>query len=195
MSLLAILSLGVGLSLDTFAVSLSLGLATERTTRRQKARFLAVIGLFHFLMIMAGWSLGETVSRLIADYDHWIAFILLALVGGKMIQEGATSKGEGLSGSDLLSLRNTLLLGIALSIDALITGFSLGLVKVNLFDGPQSGNVLLAALIVGLCAFSISAAALVIGRRASSRLGGKAEIFGGVILIAIGIRILVEHLG
>ena len=82
------LLLGIALSLDTFAVSLTLGLLADRTTHRQKVRFLVVIGLFHFLMIVIGWFMGETVSRLIADYDHWIAFGLLLFIGGKMIQEG-----------------------------------------------------------------------------------------------------------
>jgi len=194
MSLLAVLLLGIGLSLDTFAVSLTIGLAAGRTTRREKARFLSVIGLAHFAMILAGWFMGETVSRAIAAYDHWIAFGLLAFIGGKMIRDGWTAGNGDFAHGDLLSLRNTLLLGIALSLDALIVGFSLGLVKVALYEGSQAGNVLLAAAIVGLSAFAISAAGIVLGRGASSRLGGKAEIFGGIILIAIGIRTLVEHL-
>ena len=193
MGLLGILLLGVGLSLDTFAVSLSLGFA-GCTTHRQRMRFLIVIGIFHFLMIMAGWFLGENVSRLIADYDHWVAFGLLAIVGGKMIKEGLSAEGESVNCNDLLSLRNTLLLGVALSIDALITGFSLGMVKIRLFDGPPLGNTLLAALLIGLSAFLISAAGLKIGKRVSSRLGPKAEIFGGLILIGIGVKILIEHL-
>ena len=151
MGLLGVLLLGVGLSLDTFAVSLSLGFA-GCTTHRQRMRFLIVIGIFHFLMIMAGWFLGENVSRLIADYDHWVAFGLLAIVGGKMIKEGLSAEGESVNCNDLLSLRNTLLLGVALSIDALITGFSLGMVKIRLFDGPPLGNTLLAALLIGLSA-------------------------------------------
>lgn len=165
--------LGIALSLDTFAVSLTLGLLADRTTHRQKVRFLVVIGLFHFLMIVIGWFMGETVSRLIADYDHWIAFGLLLFIGGKMIQEGLSARGDSVSGSDLLSLRNTLLLGIALSIDALITGFTIGLVQVRLFAGCQLGNVLAAALIIGLSALVISAAGIGIGRKASSRARRK----------------------
>ena len=78
MNLLAILLLGIGLSLDTFAVSLTLGFVCDRTTRHEKIRFLIVIGLFHFLMILFGWLIGANISRLIAAYDHWIAFGLLA---------------------------------------------------------------------------------------------------------------------
>lgn len=90
MGLLSILLLGVGLSLDTFAVSLTLGCFSERITSRQRIRFLVTIGMFHFLMILAGWTFGESISGLIADYDHWIAFVLLGFVGGKMIQEGCS---------------------------------------------------------------------------------------------------------
>lgn len=111
-----------------------------------------------------------------------------------MIKEGLSAEGESVNCNDLLSLRNTLLLGVALSIDALITGFSLGMVKIRLFDGPPLGNTLLAALLIGLSAFLISAAGLKIGKRVSSRLGPKAEIFGGLILIGIGVKILIEHL-
>lgn len=195
MNLLAILLLGIALSLDTFAVSLTLGLLADRTTHRQKVRFLVVIGLFHFLMIVIGWFMGETVSRLIADYDHWITFGLLLFIGGKMIQEGLSARGDSVSGSDLLSLRNTLLLGIALSIDALITGFTIGLVQVRLFAGCQLGNVLAAALIIA-CRHSLSR------RRESAsdarlRPGSaqRPRCSGGLILIAIGTRILLEHLG
>lgn len=195
MNLIAILLLGVGLSLDTFAVSLSLGMACDCTTRRQKVRFLVVIGVFHFVMIMAGWLLGAKVSQLISVYDHWIAFGLLAFVGGNMIKEGLTSgKKEERQPCGLLSLRNTLMLGVALSVDALITGFSLGLVKVSLLEASPLSNILLAALIIGLCAFSISAVGIFIGKKSSSRLGSKAEIFGGIILIAIGLKVLFEHL-
>ena len=195
MNLLAILLLGIALSLDTFAVSLTLGLLADRTTHRQKVRFLVVIGLFHFLMIVIGWFMGETVSRLIADYDHWIAFGLLLFIGGKMIQEGLSARGDSVSGSDLLSLRNTLLLGIAL-----INFVNMLVVKTVSRKGEfavygcQLGNVLAAALIIGLSALVISAAGIGIGRKASSRLGAKAEVFGGLILIAIGTRILLEHL-
>ena len=160
MNLAAILLLGIGLSLDTFAVSLTLGFVSERTTRREKVRFLIVIGLFHFLMILAGWLFGANVSRLIADYDHWIAFFLLAFLGVKMIREGLSAVQDDEVDCDLLSLRNTLMFGIALSI----------------------------------AAFSISATGILIGKHVSSKLGSKAEIFGGAILILIGLKVLYDHL-
>ena len=143
MNLLAILLLGIALSLDTFAVSLTLGLLADRTTHRQKVRFLVVIGLFHFLMIVIGWFMGETVSRLIADYDHWIAFGLLLFIGGKMIQEGLSARGDSVSGSDLLSLRNTLLLFCLIPL-CLLLGLGLALIM----DQGLRGTALFRTLIL-----------------------------------------------
>lgn len=194
MGFFSVLLLGFGLSLDTFAVSLSLGFASERTTRTQKVRFLAVIGLFHFLMILGGWLLGENVSKLIAAYDHWIAFGLLAFLGSRMIRSGLCCQDDDEVDCDLLSLRNTLMFGVALSIDALISGFSLGLVKVALTEGNQLTNILLAAAIIGLTAATLSATGILLGKKASSRLGSRAEIFGGAILILIGLKVLADHL-
>lgn len=194
MGLLAIVMLAIGLSLDTFAVSLSLGFASERTSSREKLRFLIVIGLFHTVMTFVGWFLGENVLTIIGAYDHWIAFLLLAFVGGKMIKEGLCG-GEGADeGKSLLTLRTTLLLGVALSIDALVTGFSLGLVKIAIIDGSQILNVTVAAIIVGIASLVISAIALKIGNKGGKRLGAKAVIFGGIILILIGLRIIIEHI-
>lgn len=194
MGLLSILLLGIGLSLDTFAVSLSLGFACDRTTPAARRRFLIVIGLFHFLMICAGWLCGAQVSRLIASYDHWIAFGLLAGVGIHMIHDGITDHGEAPACHNLLTLGKTLMLGIALSIDALISGFSLGLIPITLFDGSQGANVLMAATLIGATALLISAIGLRIGRHVSGRMGPRAEIFGGFILFCIGLKTLLEHL-
>ena len=194
MGFISILLLGVGLSLDTFAVSPTLGFAAERTSRAQKIRFLAVIGLFHFLMILGGWLLGENVSRLIAAYDHWIAFGLLAFLGVRMIRSGLSGQDNDEVDCDLLSLRNTLMFGIALSIDALISGFSLGLVKVALLESSQWLNILLAAALIGLTASTLSTVGILLGKKVSSHLGSKAEIFGGIILILIGLKVLADHL-
>ncbi len=194
MGFLSVLLLGFGLSLDTFAVSLSLGFAGERISRAQRARFLAVIGVFHFAMILGGWLLGENVSRLIADYDHWIAFGLLAILGVKMIRSGLSAKDKDEVDCDLLSWRNTLLFGVALSIDALISGFSLGLVKVNLCAQSQLVNIGLAGGIIGLTAATLSLIGMLLGKKAGERLGARAEIFGGIILILIGLKVLTDHL-
>ena len=141
--------------------------------------------LIYFVYVSLGWNLWVSVS-------DWESGQLEASYGWG----GFGNYAKMFSSPDFWpSLRNTLLLGIALSIDALITGFTIGLVQVRLFAGCQLGNVLAAALIIGLSALVISAAGIGIGRKASSRLGAKAEVFGGLILIAIGTRILLEHLG
>lgn len=195
MNLVEIFLLGVALSLDTFAVSLTLGFVSGKTTHSQKVRYLGVIGLFHFLMITAGWFVGENVSRLITRYDHWVAFILLAFIGANMIREGLQSpKKEENQEFQLLSFKNTMLFGLALSIDALISGFTLGMVKIDIAHASQFVNMLITATIVGFCAASISASAIMIGKKSSSCLGAKAEIFGGIILILMGVKILIEHL-
>lgn len=194
MNLIGVLLLGVGLSLDSFAVSLSLGFACERISQFQKMRFLVVIGLAHFLMILSGWFMGEQASRLIARYDHWIAFGLLLFLGLRMIREGRRSAQHPVECSQMLSFRRTFLLGIALSIDALITGFSLGLVTVDIVEGSQGLNILLTALIIGLLAYAISAVAIYFGRKIMPRTGPEAEVFGGVILVLIGIGVLLDHL-
>lgn len=194
MGLVAILMLAVGLSLDAFAVSLSLGFVSERTSRGEKWRFITIIGLFHTLMTLAGWFLGENVLNVIGAYDHWVAFILLAFVGGKMITEGISVKESADEGKSLLTLRNTLVLGVALSIDALVTGFSLGLVTIEIVECSQMLNIALAALITGAMALIISAIGIKIGNRGAKGLGAKAEIFGGIILILIGLRIIIEHI-
>ena len=193
MGIVFILLLGVALSLDSLAVSLSLGFTLDRTTRRERVRFLILIGIFHLAMIVLGWGTGERVSGLISSYDHWVSFVLLSFMGGKMIYEGA-KKNEGEKQSQMLCLPNTLMLCLALSIDAFIAGFSLGLVRVLLIDASQLCNILLAGTIIGLCASAISTIGIFIGSRASARLGSKAEVIGGIILILIGLEILIGHL-
>jgi len=116
------------------------------------------------------------------------------LIGFGMIKSGATPENEDSKPVELLSFRKTLLLGLALSIDALISGFSLGMVEVRLVDKSQFVNILIAAAIVGFCASTISAAAILIGKKGSKLLGPRAEIFGGIILILIGLKILLEHI-
>lgn len=194
MNTVGIILLGIGLSLDTFAVSLSLGFAGGSIPRGRKVRYLLLIGLFHTLMILLGWLMGENMSRIVAAYDHWISFLLLALLGGKMIYEGFTCEEEKPAQASLLSLRNTILLSLALSIDALISGFSLGLVDVSVVESSVYLNMAVASLIVGFCALVISAAGMFIGKKASPHMGCRAEIFGGIILIAIGVRVLLEHI-
>ncbi len=183
--IVAILLLGVALSLDTFAVSVTLGACCNRSTSFERMRFLILMGLFHVAMILIGWLCGNTIHRIIESFDHWIAFGLLAFLGVKMIIESFSSNEEPPK-STVLSLQNTLLLCVADSIDALATGFSLSMQSVRI-------GIVWAALIIGFLAFLISGLGIQLGRYFSSKLGAKATLVGGIILIVIGARILIEH--
>ena len=183
--IVAVLLLGVALSLDTFAVSLIIGVCCC-STPFQRRRFLILMGLFHIAFTLLGWICGSGVHRLVSDYDHWICFGVLAFLGVKMIYESFSSEEEE-SKSVSLALRNTLLLCVANSIDALATGFSLSMQTVSI-------GIVWAAVIIGFAAFSISAAGIKLGHIFSGKLGSKAPVLGGLILIAIGSKIVLEHL-
>lgn len=194
MNITEVILLGLALSLDTFAVSLTFGMAGTQIPRRMLTRFIIVIGLYHTLMVLAGWFMGDKLSVLVAGYDHWIAFILLVLIGAKMISEAFSAKNDGEFDPASLSFARTLLMGLALSIDALITGFTMGMVTLTVAKGGGPfANILISALIIGLCASLMSQTALSIGRKVPAKLSGKAGMLGGVILILIGIKILLEH--
>lgn len=184
----------MALSLDTFAVSLTLGMAGAKVPRAKLERFIIVIGIFHFMMILLGWLMGEKLSDFVSGYDHWIAFALLALIGAKMIWESVSSQEKNELNPDTLSFSRTIILGLALSIDALITGFSMGIVEVEIIKGSPLANILISGAIIGLCASLLSQAGLTVGRRASVKLSSKAELLGGIILILIGVKILLEHI-
>lgn len=194
MNLFDVFLLGLSLSLDTFAVSLTFGFVSNKTSRPQRIRYLVIIGLFHFIMIMGGWFIGENISKLISLYGHWIAFVLLTLLGIQMIGEGTSKEENETPKHNFLSLRNTMILGMALSIDALISGFSLGMVTLTIIDGTKFLNTLIAAAIIGLCASALSAIAISIGKKSSPKLSMRAEILGGLIIIFIALKILTDHL-
>ena len=183
--IVAVLLLGVALSLDTFAVSLTIGVCCC-STPFQRRRFLILMGLFHIAFTLFGWTCGSGVHKIIETFDHWIAFGVLAFLGIKMIYESFSSE-ENNSKAISLTLRNTLLLCVANSIDALATGFSLSMQTISI-------GIIWAAVIIGISAFVISAAGIKLGYYFSSKLGSKAQVLGGVILIVIGGRILLEHL-
>lgn len=194
MDITEVILLGLGLSLDTFAVSLTFGMAGKKAPRAKLIRFLVIIGLFHGVMVLLGWFMGDKLSALVSDYDHWIAFILLALLGTKMIWDSFSSKCGGEFNPEALSFYRTVVLGLALSIDALITGFSMGMVHLAVIkNGSPLCNITVAALVIGFCASLMSQIALGVGRKVPAKLCDKAGLLGGIILILIGIKILCEH--
>ena len=183
MDLLTPALIGIGLSMDCFAVSLAIG-----TTTKTRLIFAATIialffGAFQAGMVVIGWVAGVSLIGLISAYDHWIAFILLAIVGGKMILEGVRG-GDDEAHVEVIRIVPVIVLSVATSIDALAVGVSFGVLQ---------RAVLIPALIIGIICFGISFAGVMLGERLEKYLGNKMEIFGGIILILIGIRILYEH--
>lgn len=186
LSLAELFLIGVGLSMDAFAVSICKGLSVQRLQGRHMLLAGLYFGAFQALMPTIGYLLGASFAELISAYDHWITFILLALIGGNMIRE-ALGKGEDDEEQSAdFGFRIMLPLAIATSIDALAVGVSFAFLKVN---------ILPAALLIGMTTFCFGAAGVKIGNLFGARYRAKAELVGGVILIAIGVKILLEHLG
>lgn len=179
-----ILLLGVGLSMDAFAVSICKGLKVKKITWKPLLCVGAYFGAFQALMPTLGYFLGTTFARFIDKYDHWIAFVLLALIGGNMIRE-AMGREEEECDSDF-SFKTMVALAVATSIDALAVGVTFAL---------QDTNVFLAAGLIGLTTFVLSPIGLLVGHRFGLRYKKKAEIVGGIVLIGIGLKILLEGLG
>lgn len=184
MDLLTPAVIGIGLSMDCFAVSLAIG-TTTKTWMIYAAAIIAIFfGVFQAGMTVVGWLAGSSVIGLISSYDHWIAFILLAIVGGKMIWEGVRG-GEEEAHIEVVQLVPVVVLSLATSVDALAVGVSFGVLQTA---------VLTPAIIIGIVCFVISFAGVMLGERLEDILGNKMEIIGGLILILIGINILAGHL-
>jgi putative Mn2+ efflux pump MntP len=176
--------IAVGLAMDAFAVSLIAG--AQRRVRGPRATFRLAFhfGLFQFLMPLLGWIAGAKIVDLIAAFDHWIAFGLLAFVGVRMILSGCGSREEPFDGDP--SRGYTLIaLSVATSIDALAVGLSLGVVRLSIWY---------PAAVIGLVAGGLSLLGVMLGRKVGAAFGKRMEIIGGLILIAIGLRILFSHL-
>ncbi|WP_291475016.1 manganese efflux pump MntP family protein [Corynebacterium sp.] len=186
MSLLSLIMLGIGVSADAFAAALAIGVRKTRITGRMVVTVGSVFAVFQIVMPLIGWALASSFSTFLAPVDHWIAFVLLVLLGVNMIREALgpdeTSKGP----KDRLDLRRLAVLGLATSIDALAVGVSLAVTHVSVVE---------AVAVIGAMTFLLSAMAVLIGHRAGMRFRRPAEILGGLVLIAIGTRILMEHLG
>ncbi len=187
MWLTSILTLAVGLAMDATAVSASRGLAARELRARHFWTVALFFGGFQAAMPLVGWALGKSAGPLLERWDHWIAFLLLAGIGAKMIHEALGSRSEPAAASDerLFAPRVMLVLAVATSIDAMAAGFTL----------PLLGAPLVASLLViGLTTALLSALGLALGRRFGSKLGPRLDVFGGVVLIVLGAKILIEHL-
>ena len=180
-----LLLLAVGLSMDAFAVSICKGLAMKRTTLKAELTCGVWFGGFQALMPTIGYFLGSTFEKYITSFDHWVAFILLAIIGGNMIREGC-SKEDG-KANDSFSFKTMIVLAVATSIDALAVGITFALLP--------DVNIVAAVSFIGVITFIISTIGLKVGNIFGLKYKSKAEIAGGVILILIGTKILLEHLG
>lgn len=184
MSLWELFVIAVGLSMDAFAVSICKGLSV----RRLKPKHVLIVGLyfggFQALMPLLGYFLGKQFQSLITSADHWIAFILLGLIGFNMIREAKNGDEENLN--DSMGVKAMLPLAVATSIDALAVGITFAFLQVQIAP---------AVSFIGVTTFLLSAAGVKIGNVFGMKYKAKAELFGGIVLILMGLKILLEHLG
>jgi putative Mn2+ efflux pump MntP len=186
MGWLSLLALACALAMDAFAVAIVTGLTLKPLTHRHIFRLAFHFGLFQALMPTIGWFAGSAVHEYIAAFDHWIAFGLLAFIGGRMLW-GAVheDKHDDSTPSDPTSGWSLLVLSVATSIDALAVGLSLAMI---------GSPIVVPAVVIGVVAAAFTAVGMVLGRRIGAAWGKRVEVFGGLILIGIGVKIVIEHL-
>ena len=181
--------IGVGLSMDAFAVAICKGLAMPKLDKVQTLVIALFFGGFQALMPFIGWMLGKQFEAYITSFDHWIAFILLAIIGGKMIldviKDGDDEEETAVTESKL-DIKELFMLAVATSIDALAVGISFAFLQVKIVS---------AITLIGCTTFCISAIGVFVGHKFGAKYEDKASLVGGVILILIGLKILLEHLG
>lgn len=186
MDLIPVLLIALGLAADCFAVavsgSISMGSVLDRAKQLKVA---ASFGFFQFGMLLVGFLAGSTIVESIESLDHWVGFILLAFVGARMIKESFEKKEQTESAVDISRGKALLALSVATSIDALAVGLTFAFVQVAIVP---------AGVLVGLVSFGLSFVGFAVGRRLGAMIGKRAELFGGLVLIGIGIKILVEGL-
>lgn len=185
MRVITIIVIGVGLAMDAFAASIATGATYKKRKTSHAFRLAFAFGSFQAIMPVVGWLAGLTFRDLIRDYDHWVAFGLLALIGTKMIYESFKIK-EAREQTDMLSTTAILVLALATSIDALAVGVT--------FSFLLAGSLAVAVIIIGLITFVLSYAGFYIGKSFGRFFETGIEAIGGLILIAIGTKILLEHL-
>jgi putative Mn2+ efflux pump MntP len=184
LGIVSILIIAVGLSMDCFAVALGTGFSMGKIRKIQVLRMSLSFGIFQAIMPVIGWLVGRTVMDYVAPYDHWVAFGLLAIVGGHMIWEFFEKKEKDKTVDVTWGVR-LLVLSVATSIDSLAVGLSFAFLEVNIG---------MAVAIIGAVAFIVTAVGVIIGRKVGQLIGRWAELAGGLILIGIGLRILLSHL-
>ena len=186
MSFIEILLIGIGLSADAFAVAVCKGLNMRKINYNHTLVIALFFGGFQALMPLIGYVLGSQFSQYIESVDHWIAFVLLGFIGGKMIFEARRNETEECCKCDRLDIKELFIMAVATSIDALAVGITFALVSVNIWA---------SITLIGLTTFVLSAIGVIIGNKFGAKYKNKAELAGGIILVLIGIKILFEHLG
>lgn len=188
MSFVELFLIAVGLSMDAFAVAVCKGLEMKRINYRHGLVIALFFGVFQALMPLLGWLLGTRFGPYITEADHWVAFVLLTLIGGKMIYEALHEDREDCGKtSDRLEFKELFVLSIATSIDALAVGITFAIL-------PDT-NIWSSITLIGVTTFVLSFLGVVIGNRFGAKYERRAELFGGVVLVLIGLKILLEHLG
>ncbi|WP_417229266.1 manganese efflux pump MntP family protein [Thermophilibacter sp.] len=188
MGIVELLLIAVGLSMDAFAVSICRGLGMRSLNLRTAVVLALFFGGFQALMPLLGWALGTQFMWLIAPVDHWVAFVLLAFIGGKMLWEAFHEDEEDCDCGDTsaIDLREFLVLAVATSIDALAAGISFAALNVD---------IVASVALIGVITFALSFAGVAVGHFFGARYERPASVVGGVVLILIGLKVLLEHLG
>lgn len=184
-----LLLMGVGLAMDAFAVSICKGLGMKKLNKKQAVVIGLYFGGFQALMPLIGWVLGSQFKDYITSIDHWIAFILLGIIGGKMIVEAVkewNEREEVIAQDNPIDHKEMFLLALATSIDALAVGITFAFLDTPIVE---------AIVIIGVTTFFISVIGVAVGNFFGSKYKSKAEFAGGLILVLLGLRILIEHLG
>ena len=186
MGIAEIILIGVSLSMDAFAVSVCSGLKMKRIDYKTASIIALFFGGFQAIMPVLGWALGQLFAKYVDKYDHYIAFLLLAFIGGKMVYDALRDGGDG-EDEYRIDLKSLLVLSIATSVDALAVGVTFGM--------DPSVNIVSSALIIGATTFAICMVGVVVGNVFGARWKNKAQIVGGIMLAIVGLKILLEGLG
>lgn len=184
MGILEVILIGIGLAMDAFAVSICKGLSMNKLDWKKAIIIALYFGIFQALMPIIGYLLGATFQDLVTSIDHWIVFVLLSIIGGNMIKESFDDEVE--KRNDSVDFKTMIVLAIATSIDALAVGITFAFLK---------ANIALSVIFIGIITFLISLFGVKIGNKFGDKFQNKAELIGGIILILIGLKILLEHLG
>lgn len=187
MTFIELFLIAVSLAMDAFAVSVSNGLILPNVKKRNAITFGLYFGAFQFIMPVIGYFLGSKLTKYVQQFDHWIAFILLGIIGFNMIKESFSDDDEGLpKEEEIMGVKNMTMLAVATSIDALAVGVTFA------FVGNM--NILFACSVIGIVAFVLSYGGLMIGKKIGPYFKTYAERVGGVVLVGMGLKILIQHL-